>query len=128
MGYESYGGVPVFGLAVHIQHVPRANAQQVDAFFGVNGNVTLYGGSRGRVFEISGVLWGEDIPSLIAAEANLLSYADGIARTLIDPIGRSFPNVIFQGEYQPSPEGPKPTDSLTGGYILPYRAVFHGLT
>ncbi|SRR5579883_76008 len=125
MGYESYGGVPVFGLAVHIQHIPRANSQQIDAFFGVDGNVTLYGGSRGRVFEITGCLFGADIPSLIAAESTLLSYADGKARTLVDPIGRSFPNVIFQGEYQPSPGGPKCTDS---GVILPYRAVFHGLT
>jgi hypothetical protein len=124
MGYESYGGVPLFGLAVHIQHIPKANAQQVDMFFGVDGSVALFGGTRGRMFEVTGVLAGKDIPSLLAAEALLLSYADGIARTLVDPIGRTFPNVIFQGEYTPSPEGPKYTDS---GVILPYRAVFRGL-
>jgi hypothetical protein len=125
MGVESYGGAPIFGAAVRIQHIPHPNVQQVDSFFGSNGNVTLFGGSRGRTLEVTGVLVGRDLPSLLAAEAVLLSYADGIARTLVDPLGRTFPSVIFQGEYLPSPEGPKWTDT---GVCLPYRAVFHGLT
>lgn len=125
MGFESYGGATIFGLAVHITHIPKANATQLDAFFGVNGNVTLFGGSRGRVFEISGVLYGVDEASLLAAEATLLSYADGIARTLIDPIGRVFANVIFDGTYQPSADGPKWNSNYV---VLPYRAAFHGLT
>ncbi len=87
--------------------------------------MTLFAGTRGRTFEVTGLLIGKDIPSLLAAEANLLSYADGIVRILVDPIGRIFPDVIFQGEYLPSPEGPKWTDS---GVCLPYRAVFYGLT
>lgn len=125
MGVESYGGVDIFGAAVHIQHIPRTNAQQIDSFLGSNGSATLFGGTRGRTFEVTGVLMGKDISSLLAAEAILLSYGDGIARTLVNPIGRTFPNVIFQGEYLPSPEGPKWTDT---GVCLPYRAVFHGLT
>jgi hypothetical protein len=125
VGIESFGGVDIFGAAVHIQHIPRANAQQVDSFFGVDGNVTLFGGTRGRIFEITGVLVGANMPALLASEALLLSYADGIARTLVDPIGRTFPNVYFRGEYVPSPEGPKCTDQ---GVCLPYRAVFYGLT
>jgi hypothetical protein len=125
VGIESFGGVDIFGAAVHIQHIPRANAHQVDSFFGVDGNVTLFGGTRGRIFEVTGVLVGADIPGLLAAEALLLSYADGIARTLVDPIGRTFPNVYFQGEYVPSSEGPMWTDR---GVCIPYRAVFYGLT
>lgn len=125
MGIESFGGVDIFGAAVHIQNIPRSNAHQVNSFFGVNGNVTLFGGTRGRVFEVTGVLIGSDIPDLLAAEALLLSYADGIARTLVDPVGRTFPNVYFRGEYLPSPEGPKWTDR---GVCLPYHALFHGLT
>ena len=62
---------------------------------------------------------------MIAAEGVLLAYADGIARTFVDTQGRAWPNVIFEGEYQPSPEGPKPTDF---GWCLPYRCVLHGLT
>ena len=81
--------------------------------------------TRGRIFEVTGVLIGVDMPGLLASEALLLSYADGIARTLVDPIGRMFLNVYFQGEYLPSPEGPKWTDQ---GVCLPYRAVFYGLT
>ncbi len=125
MGYESYGGADIFGVAVHIQHIPRATANQISSFFGVNGAVSLFGGSRGRVFEVTGVLVAPDIPTLIAYEQLLLSYGDGIARTLIDPIGRVFYNVYFQGEYVPYAEGNKWTDQYT---ILPYRAVFYGLT
>ena len=125
MGIESFGGADIFGVAVHIQHIPRANAHQVDSFFGVNGTVTLFGGTRGRIFEVTGVLVGLDIPSLLASEGLLLSYADGIARTLVDPIGRTFLNVYFRGEYTPSSEGPNWTDQ---GVCLPYRAVFYGLT
>jgi hypothetical protein len=125
MGYESFGGVDIFGAAVHIQHVPRAGAQQTASFFGQDGTLMNWGGTRGRVFEVNGVLLGADIPSLLAAESLLLSYGDGVARILIDPIGRQFPNVYFAGEYVPSPEGPKWTDQ---GVCLPYRAVFYGLT
>jgi hypothetical protein len=125
MGYESYDGNDVFGLAVHIQNIPMPAAQQVDSYFGSDGKTMLWGGTRGRTFEVKGVLFGVDIPSLIAAEAFLLSYADGITRVLVDPVGRVFPNVYFAGEYVPSPEGPKWNDQ---GVILPYTATFRGLT
>ena len=125
MGLESYGGVAIFGAAVHIEHIPAANAVQQDTFFGANGKVQLSGGTRGRHFEITGVLEGTSIEGLLTAEALLLSYADGVGRTLVDPIGREFPNVVFNGEYVPSPQGNLYTDR---GVCLPYRAVFHGLT
>jgi hypothetical protein len=120
-----FGGLNIFGTACHSIHIPRANAQQVDAFFGVNGKLTLYGGSRGRIHEITGVLIGGTLGEVIAAEGSMLSYADGIARDYTDTQGRTWPNTIFNGEYQPSPEGPKITDF---GWCLPYRAVLHGLT
>ncbi len=125
MGFESYDSQLIFGAAVRIVHVPQANAQQIDSFMGVNGSVALFGGSRGRTFEITGVFVGASLIAVVAAESVLLSYADGIARTLVDPIGRSFPNVIFEGVYMPNAEGTKPTDF---GYCLPYRCVFRGLT
>ena len=128
----SYGGALIFGAAVSIRHVPNANAQQVDQFFGVTGTVTLFGGGRGRVFLVQGVLVAledgtdlQTISDLNALESVFLSYADGIARTLIDTRGRIWTNVIFKGEFQPDPMGPKPTDF---GWCIPYRAVFHGLT
>jgi hypothetical protein len=121
----SFGGAFVFGIACHVVHVPHPVAVQKDGFFGQTGLTSLYGGGRGRTFEVTGVLVGSDLPSVIAAEGFLLAYADGIARTFVDTQGRAWPNVIFEGEYQPSPEGPKSTDS---GWCLPYRCILHGLT
>lgn len=121
----SFGGAFIFGTACHVVHVPHPVALQKDGFFGVTGMTSLFGGGRGRTFEIAGVLVGSDLPGVIAAEGSLLSYADGIARTLIDTQGRSWPNVIFEGEYQASPEGPKSTDF---GWCLPYHCILRGLT
>jgi hypothetical protein len=125
MGYESYGGQAIFGAAVSIQHLPQASAQQVDSFFGITGNLSLAGGGRGRMFDVEGVLIGTSPADVLSAETLFLSYADQIARTLVDPIGRSWDNVIFKGEYQPNKRGMYPTDF---GWCLPYKAVFHGLT
>lgn len=108
MGIESYGGAAIFGSSVYVQRIPPERGSQ----------------HCGGAFEITGVLTGKDILSLLAAEAVLLSYADGITRTFVDNLGRTFPSVIFQGEYIPTPEGPTWDDA---GVCLPYRAVFHGL-
>jgi hypothetical protein len=121
----SLGGSYVFGTACHVVHSPHPIALQKGGYFGVTGMTSLYGGGRGRTFEVTGVLVGPDLPTVIAAEGALLTYADGIARTFVDTQGRAWPNVIFEGEYQPSPEGPKPTDF---GWCLPYRCILHGLT
>lgn len=127
-----FGGADIFGVAVHIQHLPNANAHQIDAFFGVSGNLTLFGGGRGRVFAIEGCLFypysGSDdatIAGLNAAEGQFMSFADGIARDLFDTRGRLWFNVIFKGEFAPSPEGPKWSDL---GIFLQYKAIFHGLS
>jgi hypothetical protein len=121
----SFGGSSVFGTACHVLHVPHPVALQKDGFFGVTGMTALFGGGRGRTFDVTGVLVGSDLPSLIVAEGALLACADGIARTFVDTQGRAWPNVIFEGEYQPSPEGPKSTDF---GWCLPYRCILLGLT
>ncbi len=49
-------GNPIFGDAVCVQHLPHPNTQQINEFFGINGQQTLFGGTRGRTFAISGVL------------------------------------------------------------------------
>jgi hypothetical protein len=120
----SYNGAPIFGLVTSMQHVPNATAQQIDAFFGVSGNLALFGGARGRVFLIAGTLHEFDIPTLNADEAIIMSFADGIARTLVDTRGRAWSNVIFKGEYTPDPGGPHPTG---GGWCVSYHCVFQGL-
>jgi hypothetical protein len=121
----TFGGSSIFGTACHVVHSPHPIALQKDGYFGVTGMTSLYGGGRGRTFEVTGVLVGTTLANVIAAEGILLSYADGIARTFVDTQGRAWPNVIFEGEYQPSPTGPKPTDF---GWCLPYRCILRGLT
>jgi hypothetical protein len=121
----TYNGASIFGAAVRVQQIGHPNAQQINAFFGVSGTQTLYGGGRGRLFLIRGILLGSTIAELNAAEAVFQGYADGTARTLVDPRGRNWPNVIFRGEFVPDSGGPLPT---VGGWALPYRAVFYGLT
>jgi hypothetical protein len=130
----TYGGVPIFGLSVRMQEVPQENAQQIDAFFGVPGLLSKSGGPRGRVFQVEGVLFDFDIPSLNADEdvftPNVVgNMADGLARVLTDTRGRSWANVIFLGEFQPDPMGPRvATCALGSGWALPYKAVFRGLS
>jgi hypothetical protein len=119
-------GSPVLGTAVNVVHSPHPNAQQLNEFFGINGVQTLFGGTRGRTFMISGVLIGDDVPTINALEAALLSFADGLPHTLVDDRGRTFGNVIFRGEYQPFEQGPRLLAG--GGYALPYKAVMMGLT
>lgn len=121
----TYNGVNIFGSAVQFQHVVHPRAQQVNAFFGVSGTQMLDGGGRGRSFFIRGLLTAPTFADLSAAEAQFASFADGVARTLIDPRGRAWSNVVFKGEFVPDSRGPQPCG---GGWALPYRAVFHGLT
>ena len=130
----TFGGIPIFGVAVHIEQVPAQSAQQVEAFFGVPGVLSVFGGHRGRSFQISGVLFDVDLESLNNDENFFTpgvtgSMADGIARTLFDTRGRSWANVVFLGQFQPDPMGPRPAvGAAGGGYALPYKAVFHGLS
>jgi hypothetical protein len=119
-------GSPVFGVAVHVQHSPHPNAQQMNEFFGINGTQTLFGGQRGRTLLVSGVLLGVDLPEINAAETALLSFADGLPHTLIDDRGRVFGNVIFKGEYQSFEQGPRLVAG--GGWCLPYKLTMTGLT
>ena len=121
----SYGGEPIFGLVTSMQATMNPTAQQLDAFFGVSGNLALFGGTRGRVFLIAGAFEESDIPTLNEDEAAIRSFANGIARTLVDTRGQTWSNVIFEGQYTPDPMGPRPTG---GGWCCSYHMVMRGLT
>jgi len=122
----SLDGEPVFGVANHVVHNPHPNAQQINAFFGMSGMQTLFGGTRGRTFMISGVFLESSLEGIVADEANLLNFADGQTHTLVDTLGRSWSNVIFRGEYQASPDGPRP--AADQGWLLPFKCVLEALT
>ncbi len=129
----TYGGIPMFGLAVRIQQIPAAVAQQAESFFGVPGVFSVAAGTRGRSFQIEGVLFDVDLFTLNADEDLWTpgvngSMADGVARTLFDTRGRSWANVIYLGEFQPDPMGPRPAVwPGNAGWALPYKAMMHGL-
>ncbi len=94
----TYNGENIFGSAVQFQHVVHPRAQQVNAYFGVSGTQVLDGGGRGRSFSIRGILTAPTFAGLNAAEAQFANFADGVARTLVDPRGRAWSNVVFKGE------------------------------
>lgn len=121
----TYNGENIFGHAVQFQHIARPRAQQIAAFFGVSGTQVLDGGGRGRTLLIRGVLTGQSLEALNAAEARFHYYADGIARILVDNRGRVWSNVVFRGEFVPDSRG---VISTSAGWALPYRAVFQGLS
>ena len=57
----NFGGSSIFGTACHVVHSPHPVALQKDGYFGVTGMTSLYGGGRGRTFEVTGVLVGTDL-------------------------------------------------------------------
>jgi hypothetical protein len=118
----TYGGSAIFGLSVKCAMSKNPSAEQINAFFGVHGTQSLFGGTRGRVFMIEGVLFGTTSGNLSAAELVLLSYEDGIGRVLVDSYGRAWPSVVFRGEY--SPQGRILRDFR--GFYQEYKAIFHG--
>ena len=124
MGVAYFGGVPCFGTAVSVVHLPERVVEQRTAVAGSSYVAALFGGGRGRRFEISGVLVGDSPQGVMESEALLLALADGIGRDLVDTQGRSWPNVLFEGVYRPDPAGPKETD---WGWCLPYRCELQGL-
>jgi hypothetical protein len=121
----TFNGDQIFGLAVRMAHVPSATDQQITSFFGQGGQLSMFGGNRGRTFMVVGVFVADDVPGLNAAEGFFTSYADGFAYELVDTRGRSWPQVQFRGELQVSEAGPRPMPG--GGWAIPYKAVFHGL-
>jgi hypothetical protein len=120
---------PVFGVACQVIHRPNPTAQQIVAYFGTQGLQALYGGSRGRTFTVSGVLFDVSLSALANDEAALLSFADGNTHIFTDTWGRVWPNVIFTQEgYQPTGK-PRPAVSGTNsGIVLPFSCVLVGLT
>lgn len=119
-------GQPVFGAAVRIAHTPYQNAHQIVAFPGINGNLGVFMGTRGRTFNVEGVFYGETAYDCIAAEAVMRSFADGALHVLIDTYDRVWPRVFFRGQIENGLGGPKPGSQ--GYWYWPYKLVLEGLS
>jgi hypothetical protein len=106
----SFGGVNIFGTAVSMSTSDNPRANQLNAFFGLSGLESLDGGSRGRVTEVTGLLYGGSPTVLASAESLFRSFNDGVARPLVDTLGTTWANVrleLFQplGRVRQSPGG-----------------------
>ena len=115
-----YGGVNLFGTAVTMSTADHPRERQINSFFGLSGLETLDGGSRGRVTEVAGLLFGPSPGALGAAESTFRSYADGQTRALVDSLGTSWSNVRLES-FQP--QG-RVRQSPQGVYFRSYRARF----
>jgi hypothetical protein len=118
----SYGGDLIFGRSPIIHMEPNPSRKQYAEFFGLNGVYMLRGGSRGRVFLCSGLLWGEDEAGLASALGIFQSYDDGIARPLVDTLFQTWPQVVYD-RFQPGER----IVTGHGGLLLDYKATFVGL-
>jgi hypothetical protein len=124
----TYGGIDIFIRPFATTHNPRPSAQQLSDFFGVSGQQALWGGFRGRLLEISGMLYAPDMDTLNAYEGVWTApqtglKGDGIARDLVDTRGRTWPSCLCM-DFQP--ESQVRIDPQWG-YFFRYRSAFHGL-
>jgi hypothetical protein len=116
----SYGGVNIFGAAVTMGTADHPREKQVNSFFGLSGLETLDGGSRGRITEVSGILYGQNPGALAASESTFRSYSDGLTRNLIDNLATTWQNVRLES-FQPMG---RVRQSAQGVFFRTYRARF----
>lgn len=118
-----FGGQAIFGRSVRMKTTNDPSAEQINAFFGLDGVERLHGGLQGRVTLVTGVLAANTPENLRVARETLRSRDDGVARVLVDTVGHQWAWVVFR---QLDPGDRILRDSR--GYYLPYRAVLRHLT
>ena len=121
-----FDGNAIFGLAVRVVQEPVPIEVQRSTYFGLAGAKSLYGGSRGRMFQVTGLLQGNDPDGLVAAENAIRNYADGFKYQFKDTFGRVYDQVMFHGDIKMDPRGPG-YDCQTGGWIIAYALTLIGL-
>lgn len=122
-------GSAVFGYAVSVAEQPTANVHQLNEFFGVNGQQSLFGGTRGRTFLCTGTLMATSLIGIEFAKQQLESFADGLTHQLVDSNGIDWPNVIMVNDRVWTTE-PRVTAAagFGNGYGRRYRLTLLGLT
>ena len=119
----------MFGEAVRIQENANRAAAQVAGFMGVEGVMSSYAGTRGRVFLCEGLFTGLTIADCVAYTLAWRSYIGAPGMTLVDTFERAWYPVIFLGELECT-GGPKPARTAASGecYAWPYKLVLQGLS
>ncbi len=118
-------GIPCFGVAVHI--TPQANPDhvQINAYPGINGLQVMDMGSRGRVFQVTGLMIGSTPGDVEANEVSLENFADGLPHLLISTAGGIWQNVTYRREYHPT--GKFVFLASGNGWGRSYSLLLHGL-
>ena len=119
-----YDGNALFGQSVVCKVIDHPTADQMAAYFGVLGQSNLFGGTRGSIIEVRGVLIGNSPSALNAQIQTLKSYRDGIGRVFTDSYGNAYANTVFR-RYVPA--GERVYRSAGGGYAEAYQATFEYL-
>ena len=116
----SFGGTNLFGMAVSMVTADNPREKQLNAYFGLSGLESLDGGLRGRITQVSGLLYGASPLALATSESLFRSFNDGIARALVDTLGVTWTSVrldLFQ------PQG-RVSRSSSGILFRAYKARF----
>lgn len=128
MFIPTWDGNAMFGEAVKMVEIPNAAAYQAAAFFGAEGVLSTYAGTRGRIFQVEGLFTGTSPSDVIAIRYAWNAYIGAPGTTLVDTMGIAWYPVIFRGEIQVEAGGPKPAATAGGGsWALPYKLVLQGL-
>ncbi len=117
MALTTYDGGAIFGRAVKVKMLANPSASQISEYFGVGGQQSSYGGSRGRTFLVEGLIFSYD-GDPAAQTALILSYDDGIGRVFYHDFWGTWPGVIYR-RFEPV--------KLFWDGSLTYKAQFDGM-
>ena len=123
MAIPTYRGVAVFGSAVVVEVQDQPADVQEAGYPGLEGVESGYLGGRGRIITVTGVMQDPTAAGLTVRENSMREKKDGVAGTLVDTSGYSWPACLLQTF---DPTGPRRYDPGRG-YIRPYRSVFRAL-
>lgn len=99
----SLDGQPIFGLITEFVPEPIEAVVQESAFFGQNGKLAKWGGTRGYHFHIKGVFQEFNIALINLDLQAVLAFQGPALHVLVDTSGNTWPNVLFRGKIVPAP-------------------------
>jgi len=108
------------GLATNVVVTHNPSEKQINTFFGYSGVQSLWGGQRGRVIEVSGLLAASTAAGCLALRDSLRTLDDGVARVLTDNTGTTYPFTVYTGAFQQTGK----FGVFAGQVVMPYRAIF----